>query len=342
MQNTPVEFKKLKVSLRKSEYATYPLIEEFFRPDKKISKSSEKELLDSIDFLINQIGEIKEFEKYPQYKVTLENTKLWINRVVKVARKRDQMDSQNALLGIIKSLKEFSFFTSAVNLGVFVYFYHLDQGYSLIILGVVGVFLYFMNDLLRLNATLRLRKSVTNEITYDNFKDISRLVEHLETYTVEEIKAKELELEKIIISPEASNTLNYQQVIQLKHLYFHSIKGNMMKEIRESDAPETVKKFYESLNRYFENIVQAFVFSMASVDANRPIPKLKSIKERLLDPEGLIKYVGYIMLNAISYNLLFTLLKDNLYTALVVNFMALAAFNLITLRMEVFMHRELK
>jgi len=258
-----------------------------------------------------------------------------LKRIIEIARIRDRVDYQRDVLNIINSLREFSFFTSAVNLGVVVYTFHFDSKNMLILLGSVGLFLYFFNDIVKLIKTINANSSKVIEKNIDEVD--FNMIEHVKEWdAIKGIqRTKEVEnLERILISTEPESTLNYLQTIKLKHLYFHEIKRNYIQEVYNSEESTTIKESFNQLNRFLENICQITVISLVAVDANRPLPKRSSIFAKYFSIEFLVKYVGYIMLNAITYSFFFLYFQDNLPAIFVLNILSLSIFFFIVVKLE--------
>lgn len=332
--------KDLKLIFRDAEYSVYPILDQFVHINRKISNTNIQKLSKKIDILEREF--ILKVQNSKAKKETLENSKeIFINlrkrlkRIIEIAKIRDMVDYQRDVLNIINSLREFSFFTSAVNLGVVVYTFHFDSKNMLILLGSVGLFLYFFNDIVKLIKTINANSS---KIIEKNIDEVDfKIIENVKVW--DQIKGiqrtKEVEnLESILISTEPESTLNYLQTIKLKHLYFHEIKRNYIQKVYNSDESKTTKEIFNQLNRFLENICQITVISLVAVDANRPLPKRGSIFSKYFSIEFLVKYIGYIMLNAITYSFFFSYFQENLSAIFILNILSLSVFFFIVVKLE--------
>lgn len=323
-----IQLKTIKNSLKELEYSIYPVLSQFMHQDKQIdSKAVEKiyRLIDDISVnLIFLLEKESNGSKYAKYigQIFI-NLKKFLKKIFSIARARDTYDHNNKILSVLHSLKEFGFFASAVTLGVSVSVLGLDKGSYLTILGIVGLIVYFLTDILLLRKYLN-KKQESDSYKYKNIK---RIIETLESLDDRRQLKYINKLESIIISPTPEDTLDYKEIIELKHLYFHYIKGKYVDYVRKDPkANKFVKGIFEVINKFVENIAQIIVFSLVAVDSNRPISKEKNIISRLLGHGGLLKFVGYVMLNAITYNFFYTVLLDDIATVFALSISSLIAF----------------
>lgn len=336
---------KIKNDLKEIEYSIYPILSQFIHQNKKIDEYAVNKLYESLTLFKDHVAKELVFKgedvKYIHYIYHIfDNLGEFLKKVFKIAKARDRFDSRNSLLNTINSLKEFAYFTSAVTLGVIVTTLHLDTEQTLGILGIIGLFIYFLDDILTLRKQIKL-ENTGYQIRYE-YKEIKKIINDLERLDENEQRTKIKELERILISPQPSDVLDYIQVIELKHLYFHFIKGKYIYYVRnDKDANPTIKAIFEMINKFVENISQIIVFSLVAVDSNRPLIKKKGLWERIKNVKAVIKFVGYVMLNAISYNLFYTYLVDDVAVVFILAVIILVGFLLLTIRFEEFMVKEL-
>lgn len=336
---------KIKYKLKEIEYSIYPILNQFIHQNKKIDEYAVNKLQESLILFKDNIAKEFVFKgenvKYIHYiNHIFDNLGEFLKKIFKIARARDRFDSRNSLLNTINSLKEFAYFTSAVTLGVIVTTLHLDTGLTLGILGIIGLFIYFLDDILTLRNQLMLERNGYQ--TKYEYKEVKKVIDELEKLKEKEQRKKIKELERILISPQPSDVLDYIQIIELKHLYFHYIKGKNIYNVRkDKDANPTIKAIFEIINKFIENISQIIVFSLVAVDSNRPLIKKKSVWDRIKNVKSIVKFIGYVMLNAISYNLFYTHLVDDVGIVFIIAIIILISFLFLIIRFEEFMVKEL-
>lgn len=323
-----IQLKTIKNSLKELEYSIYPVLSQFMHQDKQIDNKAVEKIYHLIDDISANLTFLLEKEssgtKYAKYigQIFI-NLKKFLKKIFSIARARDTYDHNNKILSVLHSLKEFGFFASAVTLGVCVNVLGFDQGYYLTILGIVGLVIYFLTDILLLKKYLN-RKQENDSYRYKNIK---RIIESLESLDDKKQLRHIDKLERVIVSSRPEDTLDYKEIIELKHLYFHYIKGKYVDYVRkDAKANKFVKGVFEVINKFVENIAQIIVFSLVAVDSNRPISKEKNIVSRLLGHGGLLKFVGYVMLNAITYNFFYTVLLDDIATVFALSISSLVIF----------------
>lgn len=326
--------KNIEISHFDCEIAIRPLISSFVSRQSRISEKEKDLIFSSINnykllLLENITGKdvqlkkniVKIFSRFEKY----------IYREIVIADKREDLDLKRRFYETIINLNEFMFFTSAV---ITAYIASPIISYipvSLPILGIIGLFLYFFNDLTELAIILSLnskRISISNDIPKLDVKKLDELVNKM---TPKETAAEIVKLEDILLSTDPGNILSLNDILLLEKLYFKQIDRGDFRILTNSLENKDIKRGIYLLENLINEYIKLFVLSLSAVDSNRPIPKPINLLSRIFSFKGLNKFIGYVLLNSVTFNFFYNSFEKNKDLIILITIiLAIGAFYLIS------------
>ncbi len=327
--------KNIELSYFNCEVAIRPLIGSFVSRHSRIS-TKEKELISSSinrykNLLIENLTETGQDSKEKIVGI-FNRFERYIEREISIADKREDLDLKKRFYETIIHLNEFMFFTSAVITGYLVSPIISYSPVSVPVLGLTGLLLYFLNELTELTKILSLNPRKTydsKEINKPNVKKLDNIVSRM---TDKEIVRKINRLENILLSTDPENTLSLNESLLLERLYFKQIENGELKILTDSLENKDIKRGIYLLENLINEYIKLFVLSLSAVDSNRPIPKPIKIVHRIFSIKGLTKFVGYVLLNSVTFTFFYNSFESNKVVIILITILlAIGAFYFISL-----------